>query len=185
MRTIQAALTTIALALSLLACGTSSAQQPASDPQPGSMLSGTILMGDSSGGDITLRVSDNGTAISHLAIYFLIGENQAFREVNAGRLQECESGFSGDILSQPSLTNVPITNGRFEATEPWGIISGHFDTPTTASGTIHLFLRETLADCGSWPWIASDIYQTRLEVVKRESICEEFGRCDWWTRAVT
>ena len=156
MRTIQAALTTIALALSLLACGTGSAQQPASDPQPGSMLSGTILMGDSSGGDITLRVSDNGTAISHLAIYFLIGENQAFREANAGRFQECESAFSSNILSQPFLTNVPIANGRFEASEPWGIISGHFDTPTTASGTIHLLLREALKECGSWAWSARE-----------------------------
>ena len=156
MRAFRATLTILALAISSFACGTSSAQEPASNPQPGSVLIGQILMGDSSGGDITLRVSDDGTAITHLIIRFLIGENQAFREANAGRLPECESAFSSNILSQPFLTNLPITDGRFEPTENWGTISGQFDTPTTAGGTIHLLLREALTECGSWPWSAGE-----------------------------
>jgi len=156
MRAFRATLTILALAISLFACGTSSGQEPASNPEPGSILTGQILMGDSSGGDITLRVSDDGTAITHLTIRFLIGENQAFREANAGRLSECESAFSSNVLSQPFLTNVPISEGRFEATESWGIILGHFDTPTTASGTMHLLLREALTECGSWPWSAGE-----------------------------
>jgi hypothetical protein len=53
--TFQATLAVIALALSLLACGENTVQEPASNPKPGAVLSGGIEMGEEKGGSIIRR----------------------------------------------------------------------------------------------------------------------------------
>ena len=150
MRALRLILTILALVVPLLGCGSGTEQQPASDPQPGSVFSGTIQMGDASVGWVTLWVSEDGAAIN-LSIDLGSGlrENQAFRQENAGRLFECLSAFPS--LSGGRFRNLAVTNGRFSGEDTTlGTIWGRFDTPATASGT--LLLLAPTADCGSWPW---------------------------------
>jgi hypothetical protein len=124
------------------------------NPQPGAAINATITTGDkASNGKLSFKVSDAGTAITDLQI--------SLENANCNNM--ITMGSVMDSMSNPGIT---ITDGAFEGSLPAmggmvtdyrfnpgdtfptpvpnpdsvGKIAGHFTTPTSASGTITIYL---------------------------------------------
>lgn len=134
-------------------CSQGSVEESGADPQPGGLLSGDVLMGGSPGGLIQMVVSDDGASLNFLVVnLWSVAENEAYRQENANKVQECV--LSLPPLWSPTLTSVPITEGRFRVTDSNEvIITGRFDTPNSATGEV-VILREGAIECGTWAWSA-------------------------------
>jgi hypothetical protein len=159
----------MALALLLLVgCGVRSAA-----PKPGAAFSGTINVGNKAGsGSLSFSISEDGTKLINLGT--------SLQKVNCKDM--ITMGSVADYDSNPGIT---ITNGVFEAPRPamggevWdykfnpgdpfptpvpnpytiGKITGRFTTPTTASGTITIYLGATMSggvvcELGTFEWSA-------------------------------
>lgn len=147
---------------------------PEAAPAPGASFSGAIDMGDkASSGTLSFRVSETGAAITDLRI--------SLQSANCNNM--ITMGSVMDYLSNPGIT---ITDGTFEGSLPAmggmvtdyrfnpgdsfptpvpdpdtvGKIAGRFTTPTTASGTIAVFLGAAMSggivcELGTFDWSAT------------------------------
>jgi len=157
-----------ALALVLAACAGNV------QPQPGASLGGGIDVGDrASSGTLSFKISETGAAITDLQINL--------ESANCNDM--ITMGSVTDYLSDPGIA---ITDGTFEGSLPAmggmvtdyrfnpggslptpvpdpytvGKISGRFTAPTTASGTITIFLGAAMSggivcELGTFDWSAT------------------------------
>ena len=166
--------------LLLVGCGAPAATPmpptatPIPKPLPGASLSGAINVGDkASGGTLSFKISETGAAITDLRI--------SLQNANCNNM--ITMGSVTDYLSNPRIT---ITEGTFEGPLPAmggmvtnyrfnpggslptpvsdpktvGKIAGRFTTPTSASGTITVFLGATMTrgivcELGTFNWSAT------------------------------
>jgi hypothetical protein len=128
-------------AVLLVGCGAGA--PPA--PEPGATLSGPIEMGDKAAtAVITLRVSDDGSAITSLSAFF----------TNL----KCEGFSAGSTMSKDGSTH-PISGGALEVdSRSLGKLTGTFTSPTAVAGSIELTINPGIGSpipCGTWDWSAS------------------------------
>ncbi len=160
------------ICLLLAACGTPGAKSV--PPKPGASFSGAINTGDKAGsGRLSFIVSESGTAIITLGI--------SLESANCNDM--LTMGSVADYQSNPGIT---ITDGTFEGTLPpmggmvtdyrfnppdpfpsavpnpmtVGRLIGRFSSPTSASGTITIYLGAIgsggiVCELGTFDWSAS------------------------------
>lgn len=172
----------IAIALTFLlltACGGSGSggtggALPASksvNPEPGAAITANINTGEkASSGTLSFKVSDDGTALTNLSI--------GLKDANCNNM--ISMGSVMDSMSDPGIT---ITDGKFEGAlsamggmvtdyrfnpgdsfptpvpnpDSVGKIVGQFTSPTTASGTITIYLGAMMSggvvcELGTFDW---------------------------------
>jgi len=115
------------------------------DPEPGATLSGPIEMGDkATTAVITLKVSDDGSAITSLSAFF----------TNL----KCDGFSAGSMMSQEGSTH-PISGGTLQVdSSSLGKLTGTFTSPTAVAGSIELTISQGMGSpisCGTWDWSAS------------------------------
>jgi len=111
-------------------------------PKPGATLVGTIAMDWAKSAQITLKVSDDGKAITSVRVDF----------TNI----RCEKSTGGSMTTEIDGLNAPITGGKFEVkSSSIGEISGRFTSPTAVQGTVHLDFFDGNDECGTWEWSAT------------------------------
>jgi len=120
------------------------AVEPAVTPPalPSVTLVGKITMDSAKIAQITLKVSADGKLIEGLGF--------SFTEL------KCE-GFSAGSMSTEMTTRESVTDGKFEFSSSFGVISGRFTSPTAVKGSIHLkFNQKPIGEfeCGTWEWSA-------------------------------
>jgi len=128
-------------ALLLVGCGASTPPTP----NPGATLSGPIEMGDKAAtAEITLQVSDDGSAITSMSAFFT--------DV------KCDGFSAGSIMSQDGSTH-PISGGALQVdSRSLGKLTGTFTSPTAVAGSIELTINPGIGSpipCGTWDWSAS------------------------------
>ena len=163
----------LALVIFLLAgCGAPGAKTV--PPQPGASFSGEINTGDKAGsGKLSFVISESGAAITELGISLQ----------NANCNDMISMGSVADFQSNPGITitdgafegGLPamggmVTDYRFNPPDPFptpvpnpmrvGKIIGRFSTPTTASGTITIYLGAMMTggvvcELGTFDWSAT------------------------------
>jgi len=158
----------------LLLVGCSAPVSAPVSPKPGASFSGAIVVSDkASSGTLSFTVSETGAAITDMSI--------SLQSANCNDM--ITMGSVTDFLSNPGIT---ITDGTFEGSLPAmggmvtdyrfnpgdsfptpvpdpytvGKIAGRFTTPTTASGTITIFLGATwsggiVCELGTFDWSAT------------------------------
>jgi hypothetical protein len=161
------------LVLLLLAgCGTSAGKTV--PPKPGASFSGAINSGDKAdSGTLSFVVSEDGIAITELGT--------SLQKANCSDM--ISMGSVSDYQSNPGITitggafegALPamggmVTNYNFNPPDPFptpvpdpmtvGKIVGHFSTPTTASGTITIYLGAMMTggvvcELGTFDWSAT------------------------------
>jgi len=118
---------------------------PGIQPNPGATLSGPIEMGGKAAkATITLKVSEDGHAITSLSAFFT--------EV------KCDGFSAGSIMSQDGSTH-PISAGALQVdSRSLGKLTGTFTSPTAVAGSIELTINPGIGSpipCGTWDWSAS------------------------------
>jgi hypothetical protein len=171
-RTLLQRIVTLILITAFLAACNSSAGSV--EPKPGASFNGAIDVGDkASSGTLSFNVTETGTAISNLRI--------SLQSANCKNM--ITMGSVSDYQSNPGIT---ITNGSFESPLPAmggmvtdykfnpgdsfptpvpdpytvGKFTGRFTKPTTASGTITIFLGAAMSggivcELGTFNWNAT------------------------------
>ena len=118
---------------------------PGIQPNPGATLSGPIEMGGKAAkATITLKVSEDGHAITSLSAFF----------TNV----KCDGFSAGSIMSQDGSTH-PISAGALQVdSRSLGKLTGTFTSPTAVAGSIELTISQGMGSpisCGTWDWSAS------------------------------
>ena len=118
---------------------------PGIQPNPGATLSGPIEMGGKAAtAVITLKVSDDGGAITSLSAFF----------TNV----KCDGFSAGSIMSQDGSTH-PISGGALQVdSSSLGKLTGTFTSPTAVAASIELTINPGIGSpipCGTWDWSAS------------------------------
>lgn len=147
-------LATVSLFLFSLARCQGSENVQATNPTPGATISGTITrsIGDG-GGTIVLKVSEKGDSLSQIDV--------TVRDSSA----ECKNGSEGTLNFGAAELPFPgpfeVASGKIDARLiEDGRLEGVFQSPSEASGTIHLVGKVTLmgslhtCDFGDWNWKA-------------------------------
>lgn len=158
--------------LLLVGCGTPAAKTV--PPQPGASFSGEINAGDKAeSGTLAFTVSENGDAILEL--------RTSLQKANCNDM--ISMGSVADFQSNPGITIADgtfegalpaiggmVTDYRFNPPDPFptpvpnpmtvGKIDGRFTAPTTASGTITIFLGAIMTggivcELGTFDWSAT------------------------------
>jgi len=114
-------------------------------PQPNGTLTGPIeISGKASSGTITLTVSEDGKSLTFVTI--------ALKDL------KCD-GFSAGSSSTGVAVTLPVDDGNLNGSLPsLGKMSGHFSSPTEASGKVDLkWDTGGAAPCelGEWKWSAT------------------------------
>jgi hypothetical protein len=132
----------IVISLIVAGCGSFS-------PQPGAELSGKIDISQQKArtGKIFLNVSDDGTKISDITLWLT--------NVQCG-------GVTTGMVNLNVIVDSPLDGKRFNIENVYfGELSGSFQSPTTAGGTIYIILgknitnTDTTCDLGTYKWSAS------------------------------
>jgi hypothetical protein len=128
--------------LVLTGCGGSA------QPKPGASFSGSIDIDADKAESARLffTISEDGTAVTKVGV--------SFTNFKCG-------GMSAGEMTSSTTANDPITDGLDISSSSIGQIKGRFNSPTKASGTIHLDMKISTGmggsiscDLGTWDWSA-------------------------------
>jgi hypothetical protein len=144
---------------------------PIPEPQPGATVSGSIATGDkASSGMLSFKVSETGDAITDLSISLekancngMITMGSVMDYLGDPGIAIADGAFEGPLPAMGGM----VTDYNFNPPDPFpspvpdpytvGQITGRFTSPTTASGTITIFLGAAMSggvvcELGTFDW---------------------------------